>query len=221
MKVNGINIKEKFNGDVVSFSPASMQIENNIVLMDSSYNVVLGEQQLKPQERTLVIDFYKEDDMSDFTSEISSSFILDIEDGYIYQCFTKETPNINQEGVQAYTYSLNVYVLKRKPLQTISFKGNKTIANIGNCVSEAIFKLSSTSAIAEFTINGITCELKANDPLVIDGIDKKVYYESSPDVSAFDSANIVVFPKLQKGANDITVSDTTVDVTISYYPTFM
>lgn len=221
MKVNDINIKENFNGDIVSFSPASMQIENNIIEMDSSYNVVLGEQQLKPQERTLVIDFYREDDISDFISEISSSFILDIEDGYIYQCFTKDTPGIAQEGVQAFTFSLNVYVLKRKPLQTISFKGNKTITNLGNCVSEAIFKLSSTSGIADFTINDITCELKANDPLIIDGIDKKVYYESSPDVSVFDSANIVVFPKLQKGANDITVSDTTVDVTISYYPTFM
>lgn len=221
MKVNDIDIKENFNGDVVSFSPASMQIENNIVLMDSSYNAVLGEQQLKPQERTLVIDFYKEDDISNFISEISSSFILDIEDGYIYQCFTKDTPGIEQEGVQSFTFSLNVYVLKRKLLQMISFKGNKTIANLGNCMSEAIFKLSSTSAIADFKINDITCELKANDPLIIDGIDKKVYYESNPDVSAFDSTNIVVFPKLQKGENDITVSDSSVDVTVSYYPTFM
>lgn len=221
MKVNDIDIKENFNGDVVSFSPASMQIENNIVLMDSSYNAILGEQQLKPQERTLVIDFYREDDISDFISEISSSFILNIEDGYIYQCFTKDTPGIEQEGVQSFTFSLNVYTLKRKLLQTISFKGNKTIDNLGNCVSEAIFKLSSISAVVDFTINGITCELKANDPLIIDGVDKKVYYESNPDVSAFDSTNIVVFPKLQKGENDITVSDSTVDVTVSYYPTFM
>lgn len=221
MKANDIDIKEKFNGDVVSFSPASMQIENNIVLMDSSYNAVLGEQQLKPQERTLVIDFCREDDISNFISEISSSFILDIEDGYIYQCFTKDTPGIAQEGVQSFTFSLNVYALKRKRLQMIKFKGNKTITNLGNCVSEAIFKLSSTSAVAAFTINDITCELKANDPLIIDGIDKKVYYESNPDVSAFDSTDLVAFPKLKKGDNDITVSDSNVDVTVSYYPTFM
>ena len=59
MKINNKDIKEIFNADVVSFSPSVMQIENNIITMDSGYNVNLGIQQLKPQTRTLILDFYK------------------------------------------------------------------------------------------------------------------------------------------------------------------
>ena len=57
MKINNKDIKEIFNADVVSFSPSVMQIENNIITMDSGYNVSLGTQQLKPQTRTLILDF--------------------------------------------------------------------------------------------------------------------------------------------------------------------
>ena len=82
MKVNDIDIKETFNADIVSFNMSVMQIENNIIEMDSSYRVVLGQQQMKPQKRKLVIDFYSEDDISNFTAEISSVFLV-----VIFQAF--------------------------------------------------------------------------------------------------------------------------------------
>lgn len=222
MKVNDIDIKETFNADIVSFNMSVMQIENNIIEMDSSYRVVLGQQQMKPQKRKLVIDFYSEDDISNFTAEISSVFLLDIEDGYIYQCWLTDTPDISQEGIKAFTFTADVYAIKqKKDMTVVNFKGNKKITNTGNCEAEVIFKLSSNSAISDFKINDITCELKAGDPLIIDGIDKKIYYESEPDVSAFDFATMTSFPRLKRGENDITTSDATVDVTISYYPVFM
>lgn len=221
MKVNNLDIKNNFNADVVKFEPSIMEIENNIIEMDSSYNVLLGIQQLKPQIRTLIMDFYNEDDISNFTAEISSSFRLDIDDGYIYRCFVRSTPSITQEGICAFTYKVNVYALKRKELRTIHFNGNAVITNIGNCISDAVVKLSSNNAIECFVINDITCNLSANDTLIIDGIDKKIYYESNPEISAFDSVSMVSFPKLKRGENDIMVSDDSVDITLSYYPVFM
>lgn len=220
MKINNKDIKNTFNADVVSFSPSTMQIENNIVTMDSSYNVNLGTQQLKPQTRTLILDFYKEEDMSNFTSEISSSFVLDIEDGYIYWCYTKDTPTINEDMYEAYTYSVNVYALKQKDMIIQAI--NDDINVLGNTYTEAVIALTSSKKLETYTINEITVKnLKANDTLIIDGIEKKVFYLSDPDTSVFDDTDIFSFPKLYPGVNDITVSDNSVAVVIKYYPTYM
>lgn len=220
MKINNKDIKETFNADVVSFSPSTMQIENNIIMMDSSYSINLGIQQLKPQIRTLVLDFYSEDDMSNFTSEISSSFVLNIHDGYIYWCYTKDTPTINEDIYESYTYSVNVYAVKQKDIVT------KTVVNEiniqGNVYCEAVIELTSTKKLETYTINEITVKnLKANDTLIIDGIEKKVFYSSDPSASVFDDTNIFSFPKFYPGVNDITVSDSSVKVVIKYYPTYM
>lgn len=220
MKINNKDIKNTFNADVVSFSPSTMQIENNIVTMDSSYNVNLGTQQLKPQIRTLVLDFHNEDDMSNFTSEISSSFVLDIEDSYIYGCYVKDTPAISEDMYEAYTYSVNVYATKQRDMITETVTNEVNIK--GNIYCEAVIELTSTKKLETYTINEITVKnLKANDTLVIDGIEKKVFYASDPDTSVFDDTDIFSFPKLYPGVNDITVSDNSVAVVIKYYPTYM
>ncbi len=220
MKINNKDIKNTFNADVVSFSPSTMQIENNIVTMDSSYNVNLGTQQLKPQIRTLVLDFHNEDDMSNFTSEISSSFVLDIEDSYIYWCYVKDTPAISEDMYEAYTYSVNVYATKQRDMITETVTNEVNIK--GNIYCEAVIELTSTKKLETYTINEITVKnLKANDTLVIDGIEKKVFYASDPDTSVFDDTDIFSFPKLYPGVNDITVSDSSVAVVIKYYPTYM
>lgn len=220
MKVNNKDIKKTFNADVVSFSPSTMQINNNLVTMDSSYSVNLGVQQLKPQTRKLILDFYNEDDMSDFTAEISSSFVLDIDDGYTYWCHTKDSPDISEDMYESYTYSVSVYTIKQKDIviETVS----NTINIQGNIYTEAVIELTSKNELASYTINGITVnKLKADDTFVIDGIDKKVFYSSNPDISVFDDTDLVSFPKFYPGENGIAVSDANVEVVIKYYPTYM
>lgn len=220
MKINNKDIKKTFNADVVSFSPSTLQVENNLILMDSSYGINLGTQQLKPQIRTLILDFYNEDDMSNFTAEISSSFVLDIDDSYIYWCYLKDTPVIKEDMYESYTYSANVYVIKQKEMSIVSVTDEVDIK--GNTYAEAIIELSSRKQIETYTINEITINnLKANDILVIDGIDKLVFYASNPDISVFDDTNIVSFPRFKPGINEITVSDNSVNVVIKYYPTYM
>lgn len=220
MKINNKDIKKTFNADVVRFSPSTMQIENNIVTMDSSYGINPGVQQLKPQTRKLVLDFYSEDDMSNFTAEISSSFVLDIEDGFIYWCYTKETPGITEDMYESYTYSVNVYSIKQKDIiiETVT----DTINVSGNVYCEAVIELTSMKKAETYTINEIEVKnLKANDTLLIDGIEKKVFYSSDPSTSVFDDTNIFSFPKFYPGVNDITVSDASVKVVIKYYPTYI
>ena len=220
-KINNINIKEKFNGDVVSFSPSTMKIDNNIVQLENSYGLFSGIQQLNQQERTLIIDFWNEDDMSNFTAEVSSSFILDINDGYKYFCTTKSNPDIKEDGYMAYTYSLPVYCLKQKDM--IIHKNVKgSIFVLGNVYAEAIVEIHSVKDIETLTINDITISnLKANDTLIIDGIDKMIFYESNPDYSVIESTDLTSFPVLNPGKEEIDVSDESVNITIKYYPTYM
>lgn len=218
MKINNTNI-DTFNARVISFSPSTLSIDNNLTTLDNSYNVAIGQQVLGAQSRTLVIDIRSEEDISNLTALIKDQFTLDLDDGYIFKCYTKKAPYITEEAYQFYTYYLDVYCIKQKAMVT---ETGLTFTVTGNITAEAIIEVTSATAIASLAIDEMTItDLVANDTLVIDGIDKKVYYSSDPDTSVFDDVDMVDFPKLEPGATTVVISGGTVTTAIKYFPTYM
>lgn len=219
MKLNDTDL-DILNIKVVSFSPTTLDIENNLILPENNYNVILGKQLLGPQRRNLILHFTQEDDISTITSLVKGYFTLDLDDGYIYKCWAQKQPFISEEAYQYYTYNLDVYCLKQQSMITKTDVLDFVV--YGNIYAEAIVKLTSAALVSSLTFNDMTItDLAAGDTLVIDGIDKVVYYESDPDTSVFDSVDMIDFPKLEPGLNNMTISDETVSFTVSYYPTFM
>lgn len=209
-----------FHASIVSFSPTTMEIDNNIFESEEGYMPFLRNQYLKPQSRELVVDFISEEDISDLTAEISRESILDLGDSYIYKCYLKGAPSVSEEGYQSYTVSYPLYVIKQKEKEVI--KNKKSFIAIGNLYADAMIEIDSPMNLDRFQVNAyVVRNLKANNTLVIDGINKLIYYKDTPDVSAFDDTNIDTFPKVYPNENRVMVSDESVDITITYYPTFM
>lgn len=219
MKINNTNI-DTFSARVISFSPSTLSIDNNLILPESNYNVISGKQVLSAQSRTLVIDIRSEEDISNLTALIKDQFTLDLDDGYFFKCYTKKAPYITEEAYQFYTYYLDVYCVKQKAKVT---KTNVLSFIVeGNIYADCTYRITSTSLLESFTINAMTISnLAANDTLVIDGIAKKIYYASNPDTSAFDDVDLEEFPKLDPGQTTITLSDETVDLVVEYWPTYI
>lgn len=219
MKINDKEFKN-FNAEVVSFSPATLVIDNNIIELEAGYLPVIGARTYKASTRELILDFINEEDISNFTVEIMQHSILDLDDGYIYKVWLKEEPNIAEDGYKAYTVSYILYTIKQKPL---IISTNSSFEVYGNIETNYTIEIISTEDKENVSINGYTVKLlKANDPFIIDGIVKKVYYASNPNISEFDNVDdLLTFPKFSPGNQSVEVSDDSVDFTISYYPTFM
>lgn len=219
MRINNKEIKD-FSAYVVSFDMNTLGIENNIMLLESSYLPVLREQKLSAQERVLIIDFINQDDISDFTVECCRESILDIDDGYEYVCYLKASPTIQTDGLQAYTVSYPMYVIKRKPM-ILEILGESVYVQ-GNVKTNCIYEITSQQDTEVFSIDSyLVKNLKANEALVIDGINKLIYRSSQPDLSAFDDVELISFPNLEPGIHHFIKSDETVQVILKYYPTYM
>lgn len=219
MRINNKEIKD-FRASIVSFDMNTLGIENNIMLLESSYLPVLREQKLSAQERVLIIDFINQDDISDFTVECCRESILDIDDGYEYVCYLKASPTIQTDGLKAYTVSYPMYVIKRKSM--ISEILGESVYVQGNVKTNCIYEITSQQDTDVFSIDSFVVKnLKANDALIIDGINKLIYRLSAPALSAFDDVELISFPNLEPGIHRFIKSDENVQVILKYYPTYM
>lgn len=215
MKINNIDISE-FNAQVVNFDASSLSIDNSINLIEGSITPIMGKQLLNASERVLIVDFVNEEDIGNFIVEISSFSLLNLDDGYQYKCYLIDTPSIVRDGYNAYTVSFNLYVLKQKEMQEVGF----LFVNAGQVETEAIYEISSQEELSNVLVGEyIIKTLRANDVLVIDGIDKLIYYKSNPNISVIDDIEIYSFPKVKKRRNDIKMSEG-VELVVKYYPTY-
>lgn len=219
MKINDHDFKE-YHASVVRFAPVSMEFTQDILFSEYSYYPIMGGKSMKPQPRELVIDFTSEEDISDFSAEAQKECILDLDDGYRYHCYPSSFGKISEEAYGAYTGVYAFYTLKQKPLVAEILMNS--ILNQGNIETNMIYEITSEKAIDELCVGEIRIlNLSANKTLIIDGIDKRIYYQDAPNVSAFDDVIISRFPVLSEGLNEIKKSDSNVQVIVKYYPTFM
>lgn len=219
MRINNHDFKE-YHASVVRFSPVSMEFSQEILFSEYSYYPIMGGKSMKPQQRELVIDFTSEEDISNFSAEAQKECILDLDDGYRYHCYPITFGKISEEAYGAYTGNYAFYTLKQKPMviETLT----DAILNQGNIETNMIYEITSEKAVNEFHIGDLqVVDLPADKTLIIDGIDKRIYYQDAPDVSAFDSVVLLRFPVLTTGLNELTKSDPDVQVIVKYYPTFM
>lgn len=105
------------------------------------------------------------------------------------------------------------------PLRSVTFaNGTGMLRNIGSVESGARYIITSTTDLTELKINDITVKnIIKNMPFIIDGIEGKI---TSNDINRFLDTNLIDFPKVVAGENEITC-DKTVSVTVEYYPTFI
>ena len=121
-------------------------------------------------------------------------------------------------GVEPYyLLSLRFAVIRRKPRVTKQICGSATIYNEGNEESGVWISVTPESEMESITIMGITLEdLSPGVTYVIDGLAGRV---TANGINYFAHTDIIDFPKMQPGKNEIVVSEE-IPITVSFYPVF-
>lgn len=218
MKINDKDIKAYFHGDVCRFNDTTMEIENETFLPYGSYLPIIQSTSIKPQVKELVIDFINAEDMSDFAAEIVTPCVIDMEDGYFYECVLTGKQE-TQDGIQAYSATYTFQVMKRKAM-VVETQENFFVE--GNCVCGCIYEIKALEEMRDVIVDAIVLhDMKKDQTIIVDGIHKLIYDVTTPDVSAFDQSELTSFPKLKPGSHQVVKNNEHIVMVIKYYPVFM
>lgn len=203
----------------ISFTYACPEITSNI-LSNGLSQIDMG-MDVNPSLRILQLAFESEMAMSDFMAETAKQFtIYDDEADLYYDCILNTTPQIQHLGNLKFLVDYTVSCICHGSLKTVK---ELLFDADGNTYSGCIYKITSSADISDFKINDYTISnLEANRTFIIDGIDKLVYYQDDITLSMFDEVkNLIKFPVVTPGENEIVISDESVDFELQYYPMYM
>lgn len=225
-EINGKSAYGLFNADLKSIRPIA-----GVVTTDFSKTVGLSGLRINNQKIDTggievvfyVGGAYKDDcylNTNNLIAECKNCVIKTDEEKFEYVAVLTNF-NVVETGIEFYNeVTLTFGAIRRYPMETKVFEtGSGVVKNIGSIESGMRIEITPKSSLATFTINGITIkDMDANYPFVIDGLIGEVLCNG---VNKFLSTDLIEFPKVQPGDNEITVSNTNVEVKVSYYPTFI
>lgn len=203
----------------IGFTYSAPEISSSI-LSNGLDQIDMG-MDVNPSLRTLQLAFESDLAMSNFMVEIAKQFTLYDEDtGLYYDCILNTTPQIQHLGNYKYLADYTVSCVCHGPLKTV----NKFLFDAeGNTYGGCIYKITSSKSISNFKINDyIVSTLEASRTFIIDGMDKLVYYQDDKTTSMFDEVqNLIKFPVVNPGENEIILSDENVVFELQYYPMYL
>lgn len=224
--VNGKNVYGLFNADLKEIKPIVGSIAANYSKSIGASSLHVNNYELGTSGIQMVFyvgGAHKEDcyiNTSNLIAECRNCVIKTDADGFEYVSILTGY-NINETGIEFYNeVTLTFATVRRLPLVTkVLENGNGVVKNIGSIKSGARLVITPSSNIEAFTINGITIKnMSSGLPFVIDGIVGEVKCNG---INRFLDTDLIEFPKVYPGDNEIVVSDTNVKVEVSFYPTFI
>lgn len=222
MQLNGKNLYDVFHMRVKSFTFQPLHIEGNYMQQEGTIWPIQSTPIVSAKPMVIEADFRTAIDISNFIAEIyhNDHNILDMDDGFLYHCSLEGVDQcVDESWTGWYHVSLDLKVVQTGNL----IKASSDSFDVkGNFETECRYEILSTNPLNTFTVDDYTVKgLEANRKFILDGIEKKIYYEDEPYISKFDDTDIVAFPKLNPGIHNIVKSNSSVKITIVYYPTFM
>lgn len=157
---------------------------------------------------------------SNLIAECQSCIIKTDEDRFEYVA-VMTAYNVVETGVEFFNeVTLTFSAIKRLPMVTRRFEGgNGSFKNVGSIPSGVRLVVTPNSALTSLTVNGIEiADMTAGLPFVIDGLVGEVVCNG---INRFLSTDLIEFPKVNPGNNEVNVSNTNVVVEVSFYPTFI
>ena len=128
---------------------------------------------------------------------------------------------VDETGIDGYVeVELTFAAVKRLPKRTVVANVSPYVVNnFGSISSGMRITVNPTANIAEAVVCGVTLKnLVSGKKFVIDGLTGKV---TNGDVNAFLDTDLIAFPMMGPGMNNITFSNASMVVQVEYYPTFV
>ena len=140
---------------------------------------------------------------------------------YYYRGVTVGEPSFEyiMKGNETLVIAMLVIAEKEEKIETMNRISNQTINVPGNLETPAIVEITPSVDAIDLTINGLSEDpitirnLKQNKKIIINGEDGTVLQDG---INKFMDTDLWEFPKLNPGANTITISKNTVDINIKY-----
>ena len=224
--INGKSAYASFGADLKELQPITGGVVTEFTRTVGKSNLRVNNQKFDVSGLTVV--FYvggqtKQScyiNTSNLIEECKDCIITTDEDNFEYVAVLTNY-NVVETGIDFYNeVTLTFSAVKRLALvKTVFDTGNGSVFNLGNVTSGMKITITPKADLSTFMINGITIKnLTANMPFIIDGLQGEVLCNG---INRFLDTDLIEFPKVKPGKNQIGVSNTNVTVEVSYYPTFI
>lgn len=224
MKVNGKDIS-MYRARVQDFVAGPSSINSNYFLGSKSMHPVFLSAEKGLRELMVTIEFQGDDwkdtdiNISNFTAAVADvQADLYMEDGFYYFVILEAVsePEVVLPEKQYVTFTFAA--LRHEEMKQARFASSGALKVAGNLPADCIVSITPNVNMGSVSIMGVTLKnLSAGLVVVIDGISKMVLEGAR---NKFGDTDLVEFPKLQPGINEITVpGDVTIE--IKYYPLYL
>ena len=213
----------EFNADLKSFHISPGDISAHYIIQTGLSSIFDFGGTIEP--KTATIEFYVGGASDEQAHENISNLFLSCKECILKRELHRfEYPalltgkNVEETGVEPYyLVTLDFIVIQRLPLLTTNITEPAIIYNEGNIPSGVRYILKPPIDISSFKINSIkVTNLHAGKHFIIDGITGKITENGN---NRFAATDIIDFPKIFPGQNEITMSYN-IPITVEYYPLF-
>ena len=218
MRINNRDITD-LNATLNGFTYESSAVEREI--LNNGMGHILLSSTIKPQNRSLIVTFTSEQDISRFSALIASYPLeIDTEDGFIYDCLLTTTPLVEHLGCDYYTVTYNLSCIKKGHRQRFKVVFPCVNINIlGNQPTPPIITIIPKQNADAVTICGFTVRnLRKDCAVIIDSIDKLVEENGQ---NKFNDCDLKQFYRLMPGVRELTISSAQAGAVIEYDPIYM
>lgn len=221
--LDGKNAYIDFNADLKTFlvSPGDLTTDYSIAAGCSDFNLFQFE--AKPME--LLMEFYVGGSSYEATqTNISNLFLAAKQcvirkegDIFEYAAVLVERSSEDTEVEPYYLVICRFAVIRRKPMVERKLNQSSVIYNEGNTPSGMRIVIDPERVMETFTVADVTIsDLAPGITYIIDGISGRV---TANGVNYFAHTNIIDFPKIKPGKNEIKMSED-IPIVVSFYPVF-
>ena len=211
-----------YRAEMLEYKIGACDYANGYFLPPTSMIPVKLPPQIGMRSLMLTIDFSGEKEIdamlaiSKITANLQSGAEIRLPDGFIYSCVFEAASAPVQKAPWIWQVRFSLSGYRHGQIEKVKLTQSDSIFVIGTYKTPAIIKITTSSS--SVTVMGITVSnITSTDPIVIDGISKKVTQSGS---NKFGDTDLVKFPMLEIGYNAVTIEGTAA-VEVSYYPIFM
>lgn len=212
-----------YKAELVEYSVGACEYSNSYLIPPAGFIPIKVDGNVGTRKVSITLDFFGDSSyeiamrISELTASLHRDAELFLPDDFYYTCVYTGCSEPEEKAPWIWQVKFDFEGFRHRALVTERFSASGKMFVEGNCDAPAIITIFPTSSGADtVSVNDITVR-NMTGAVVIDGIEKTVMQGGK---NKFADTNLVRFPVLRAGYNDITIVGNAA-VEISYYPIYL